>query len=170
MIATIFNKFIFFLVGLLFAANSASQHPYTWRVDFSSFEGPIARVDIPFGLNSRSYMVIFEYKRKCEPLFASLTTKISSSRLGRVIQRRAVNPAVYFLTINGVRHTWHGAVTDYQNASEVAIGLTQQAWDSLLSGPSNIFFIEGDAGIYNVPLLGIDSAIKSASQVCLSKI
>ncbi len=132
----------FFLVALLFAANSASQYPYTCRVDFSSFDGPIARVDIPFEPKSRSYMVIFEYKRKCEPLFAYLTTKTSSSRLGRVIQRRVVNPAVYFLTIDGVRRTWHGAVNDYQNTSEVAIGLTQQAWDSLLLGPSNIFLLK----------------------------
>jgi hypothetical protein len=170
MMSRILNRLIFLFVAFLLSINSASQTQYSWRTDFSSGEGPIARIDVPFNSSTRSYMIIFEYKRKCEPLFASLTTKTSGAMLGPLIQGRAINPGIYYLTINDVRHTWHGGFTEYQNAIEIAIGLTQQAWDSLLSGPSYMFFVEGDDGIYNVPVRGIVSAIKSASQICLRKL
>lgn len=170
MIITILNRLIVLFVAFLFSTNASSQNQFTWRTDFSSGEGPIARIDIPFNSGIRSYMVIFEYKRRCEPLFASLTTKTNSSKLGQLVQRRAVNSGFYYLTIDGVRHTWYGGFTEYQNAIEIAIGLTQHAWDSLLLGPAHMFFIEGDAGIYNVPVRGIVSAITNASQICLRKL
>lgn len=164
------KKLVMLSVGLIFSIDSPAQNQPIWRTDLSSPEGPIARVDISFQMSSRSYMIIFEYKRKCEPLFSSLTSKTADKKLGRLIQRKPINTGIYFLAINGVRHTWYGGFTEYQNSVEIAIGLTQQAWNSLLSGPARMFFIEGDAGIYNVPVQGLVPAIKSASQMCLSKL
>lgn len=121
----------------------------------------------------RNFLVVFEYLKKCEPIFSSVEPY--ERYLGEFLSIEPFPPELVFLTINGQRYTWHGAVTEYSGAREIGIGITQQAWNALLANPKTITFTEQSGEVFEVPIGrlpngDISKILRQAADLCLKQI
>jgi hypothetical protein len=160
------------LPSVLWADAVYAQERGNWYIDQSNSSGVLARVHGGI-FSRREFMVAFEYEQNCQPVFSSID--MYERALGTLVQREALSPQQVFLTINGERHTWHGAVAEYTGGREVGIGITQQAWSALISNPRTISFTESDGQIFDVPVGGITrgavtSILQEAASICLRRL
>jgi hypothetical protein len=164
----VIRLFAFVTIVLSSQFDGLARAAPSWYVDHDNATGSIARVDLPDRVASRSFMVIFEYKRRCDPLFSYVSFR--GGTLGRLLRIQPVPLGVFSVDVDGVAHTWHGAVAEYQLATEKSVGITKLMWESLLASPRYVSFLERDSVALMVPVLGLGSAVKGAADSCLRKL
>jgi len=137
----------------------------TWFVEGNQ-TGVLARV-YGVGYSGLEFLVAFEYVARCDPIFSMLDLR--KRDLGKPLSQFALPPNQVFLVIDGVSHTWHGAEAEYQNGTEVGVGITREAWNSLLMSPKSVTFIARDGRQYSVPVKSLSAALTSGAEQCLRR-
>jgi hypothetical protein len=123
----------------------------------------MARVDIR-GSSSRSFSVIFEYERNCDPIFSMFM--FHGSELGVITERHALAPNRLSLRINDVYYSWHGMRALYTQSTELGVGVTREAWNALLNDPRSVAFVDTEGKVHDVPLSGMGRALRHAAEAC----
>lgn len=159
------NKGIFFLFLVFTSIDGLAQRPGEWFLERNP-TGILARV-YGTGYNGVEFMVVFEPQRGCEPIFSTLI--LNSQSLGNPISQRPFPPNNIYISVNGLRHTWHGAVAEYVNGLEIGVGITRDAWNNLLSDPKSINFIDANGKSFNVPTTNLSRVLRQGLQQCLGR-
>lgn len=151
---------------------ASAQQSGQWYIDETNRTGILARVHGGM-FARREFMVAFEYQQRCQPIFSSI--EMSARAFGTFLSRETFPPQKAFLSINGERFTWHGAYAEYSGGTEIGIGITQAAWNALLSNPRTISFTELDGQTYDVPVGGIvngriSSILQQAADLCVRRL
>lgn len=169
------KSFLLLIILLIILASggiSLSQASRQWFVDETNQTGILARAHGGI-LAKREFLVAFEFENQCQPMFSSI--KMQARAFGTLLRVSAFPPEKVFLTINGVRHTWHGAHAEYSGGREIGIGITQAAWNALLSNPARVSFTELDGQTYDVPVGRrdgdrISAILQQAADLCLKRL
>lgn len=168
---SVFKNLCCLIIFVMSTASVEAETRGAWYLN-SSNVGILARVKS--GMSSRrEFLVVFEYLKKCEPIFASVEPY--ERYLGEFLSIEPFSPQLVFLTINEQRYTWHGVVTEYSGAHEIGIGITQQAWNALLANPETITFTEQSGEVFEVPVGwlpngNISKILRQAADLCLKQI
>lgn len=136
------NKFLIIAIVLIgFTVPNAvlAQRNGEWYIDETNRTGILARVNGGV-FSGREFWVVFEFDRRCEPIFSSIEMK--GRAFGSFLRQEGFPPQKVFLSVNGERYTWHGVYAEYSGGTEIGLGLTQAAWSALLSNPRTISFTE----------------------------
>lgn len=152
--------------------NSLAQEYGRWYIDTTNQSGILARVKNKKA-SPREFMVAFEYSQKCEPIFSSI--KMEKQSFEALVRVDRFPPQTAFLSINGKRHSWHGASAEYLGGREIGMGIPQAAWNALLSNPRTMSFIEPDGQAFYVPVGrhnkdSISDILQEAAQICLTQL
>lgn len=137
-----------------------------WGVDFSSRVAPMARVNIfEQGWNTRSFAIVFETSRNCDPMF-SMFRFDSAGSMGELRSINPVGPNMIYVTLDGQTQTWYGVIATYSNSTEYSMLVSRELWNSLLLGPNSIQYTTSQ-GTYEVPVGGLVSSLASALRRCV---
>lgn len=167
-----FFTFIILLIMLASGGVSLAQAPRQWFVDETNQTGILGRVHGGI-FAKREFMVAFEFESQCQPIFSSI--KMQDKAFGALLRVSAFPPEKVFLAINGIHYTWHGAHAEYSGGREIGIGITQKAWNALLSNPTTVSFTELDGQTYDVPVGRIDGGristiLQQAADLCQQRL
>ncbi len=160
---------IFFSKALsaLIVISATYSHARTaglWYVETTNKTGILARVHSGNMFAQREFLVAFEYERRCDPIFSSLY--VDGQVLGEAQNARTFPPNEVFVVIDRVQHTWHSVIVEYTSGREIGVGVTQSAWEALLASPKSVQFIENDGTIFDVPVIGLSSALQRGAELC----
>jgi len=165
--------FLSIFIFIFFANNNSLAREFgRCYIDTTNQSGILARVKNK-KTSPREFMVAFEFSQNCEPIFSSV--KMRKKAFEALVRVEGFPPQTAFLSINGERHTWHGATAEYLGGREIGIRITQSAWNALLSNPRTMSFIEPDGRVFSVPV-GSDSrgsisnTLQEAAQICLARL
>jgi hypothetical protein len=143
--------------------SSYAQSRAEWYFDPRIRTAAVARVDIRDS-TSRSFSVIFEYERKCDPIFSMFIFR--GSELGVMTERHALPPNRLSLRINDVNYSWYGMRALYTQSTELGVGVNRDAWNALLNDPRSVAFVDAEGKAHDVPLSGMGRALRHAAEAC----
>jgi hypothetical protein len=156
------------LASLLSPSNVSAQANSEWYVDTTNRTGTMVRLDQGGGSrNTQSFMVVFEYAKRCDPVFSMV--RFRGSSLGSLVRHDIISPNQIRLTVDGNSHSWHGVRLEYSMATELAMGITREAWESLSRNPRSISFFDGSVN-HAVPTTGFSGALRRALDSCLQRL
>lgn len=163
-------KLLFIFLVLIAPSQSQAIEKDVWYVDASSQTGPMALV-YAGEIDSKkiSFAVIFEYQRNCDPIFSMFSVNKNKLTLGPNIFKIAVEPGNFLLIIDGSRYTWHSAHAQYENGTELAIGITNDAFNFLARNPRSLTFSFLSQTAYIVPTKNLSKSMMEAFNICKQK-
>ena len=130
--------------------------------------GPIAQVALPDSKGkSRTSFVAFEYNRKCDPIFSF--AEISGARLGKPLSQSVLPVTKIGVVVNGKFHTWHAAMTKYDNGYEVGLGVTNELFDIFVGKVESLAFVTPEGDRIPMPTEGFRQAVQSAFDTCAKR-
>lgn len=139
-----------------------------WRLDTRAATGPIAQVALAdSGAKRRSSFIAFEYERRCDPIFSF--AEITGNRLGKPVGQSVLNGTKIGIVVNGKFHTWHAAMTRYDNGYEVGFGITNELFDLLTGKVESLVYVTPDGERVSMPTAGFRQAIQTAFDTCAKR-
>lgn len=152
---------------LMFLAFSA-QAEGSWKLDIRGASGPIAQVALPdSGAKRRTSFVAFEYARKCDPIFSF--AEITGARLGTPVGQSVLSGTKIGVVVNGTFHTWHAAITKYDNGYEAGFGVTNDLFNILTGRIDSLVYVTPDGERVPMPTSGFRQAVKTAFDTCAKR-
>lgn len=140
----------------------------TWRLDTRGATGPIAQVALTdSGAKRRSSFIAFEYARRCDPIF--LFAEITGSRLGKPVGQSVISGTKIGVIVNGRFHTWHAAMTKYDNGYEVGFGITNNLFELLTGRVDSLIYVTPGGEQVLMPTTGFRQAVQSAFDTCVKR-
>ena len=139
-----------------------------WRLDTRGATGPIAQVALPdAGPMRRTSFIAFEYARRCDPMFSF--AEITGTRLGAPISQSVLSGSKIGVVVNGRFHTWHAAITKYDNGYEAAFGITNELFHLLTGKVDSLVYVTPDGKLVPMPIAGFRQAVQSAFDACVKR-
>jgi len=137
----------------------------SWRTDTRSATGPIAQVAIPdAGNKRRTAFIAFEFARSCDPIFSF--AEITGSRLGTPVSQSILKDSKIGVILNGRFHTWHAAITKYDNGYEAGFGVTNELLLQFLVNLDSLAYVTPSGERIPLPTAGFREAVQAAIDVC----
>jgi len=150
------------------AITNTAQAQSAWKLDTRSAAGPIAQVALAdSGTKHRTSFIAFEYVRKCDPIFSF--AEINGSRFGSTVSQAALNETKIGVFVNGKFHTWHAAMTKYDNGYEVGFGITNELFDVLVAKTDSLVFVTPNGERVPLPTNGFRQSVLSAFDTCVKR-
>jgi len=139
-----------------------------WRLDTRGATGPIAQVALAdSGAKRRSSFIAFEYARRCDPIFSF--AEITGSRLGKPLGQSVISGTKIGVIVNGRFHTWHAAMTRYDNGYEVGFGITNDLFELLTGRVDSLVYVTPAGEQVTMPTSGFPKAVQSAFDACAKR-
>jgi hypothetical protein len=161
----------FAVLVVLFAVSSISAGATpsgSWRVETFGSSGPLIRFDLPNARGkTRTVYVVFEYERRCDPLF--LYGEFAGSRLGRPTSQSVLKNSSIGVVLNGYFYTWHAARTAYDNGYEAGFGITNDLVSQLLGDVRSLAYVTPTGETIPLPTTNFRSGFLSALEFCRSR-
>lgn len=149
-------------------ANTA-QTQATWQADTRSAAGPIAQVALPdAGNKRRTAFIAFEFARNCDPIFSYV--EVTGSRLGTPISQSVLSDSKIGVLFNGKFHTWHAAITKYDNGYEAGFGVSNELLLQFLVNLNSLAYVTPVGERVPLPTTGFRQAVQSAIDVCRKRV
>lgn len=141
----------------------------SWRVDTRAIRGPIAQVALPdAGNKRRTSFLVFEYARRCDPLFSF--AEITGNRLGTPVSQAVLKDSKIGIVLNGKFHTWHAAMTKYDNGYEAGFGVTNELFLQLLVNLDSLEYVTPVGERVPLPTAGFRQAVQAALDACRKRV
>jgi hypothetical protein len=158
---------LFILILSITPFQSYAIEKNVWYVDTSSTTGPMALVHIGKIKSKKiSFAVIYEYERRCDPIFSMFSINANNADLGFNIFQIAVAPKNFLLIIDGHRYTWHSAHAQYENGTELSIAITNEAFNLLAQNPRSLTFSFLSKDAYIIPTKNFSRSLIDAFKIC----
>lgn len=139
-----------------------------WHMDAKGQAGPMAQVGLPsVDGKRRAAIVVFEYARRCDPLFSIV--EMSGSQLGRPLSQGVLSGSKIGIVLNGKFHTWHAAKTTYSNGYEAGFGVTNDVFALLTGQVGSLTFVSPEGELLPLPTLGLQQSLQGALDVCAKR-
>ena len=119
------------------------------------------------GPKRRTSFVAFEYARKCDPIFSF--AEVTGSRLGTPIGQSVLTGTKIGIVVNGKFHTWHAALTKYDNGYEAGVGVTNEVFDLLVGKVESLAFVTPDGERIPMPTNGLRQSVQAAFDTCAKR-
>ena len=149
------------------ASNVCAQA--SWRADTRAAAGPIAQVALPdVGSKRRTAFIAFEFARSCDPIFSFL--EITGSRLGAPVGQSVLKNSKIGVVLNGKFHTWHAAMTNYENGYEAGFGVTNELLLQFLVNLDSLAYVTPVGEHVPLPTAGFREAVQAAVDVCRKRV
>jgi hypothetical protein len=113
-------------------------------------------------------MVVFEYARRCDPIFSII--EVTGSKLGAPVSQYALRDSKIGILLNGRFYTWHAAMTKYANGYEAGFGVTNDLLLQLLIDVDTLVFVTPSGERVPLPTTGLRDAIQGAVDVCKKRV
>ena len=150
---------------VLLGANANVQAQISWRADTRSAAGPIAQVALPdAGNKRRTAFIAFEFARGCDPIFSF--AEITGRRLATPLSQSVLKDSKIGVLLNGKFHTWHAAITNYDNGYEVGFGVTNDLLLQFLVNLDSLAYVTPVGERVPLPITGFREAVQVAIDVC----
>lgn len=157
-----------FIVATLIVMQSSLHAESAWKLEEKSALGPIAQVTLPSnGAKHRTALVVFEYARKCDPIFSF--AEISGSKLGAPISQSRLDDSKIGVFVNGNFHTWGSGITKYDNGFEVGFGITNQLYALLIGRVDSLVYLTPSGERVSMPTSGLNKSIQDAANICIKR-
>jgi len=154
---------------VLAGANANVQARASWRTDTRSAAGPIAQVALPdAGNKRRTAFIAFEFARSCDPIFSF--AEITGSRLGTPVSQSILKDSKIGVLLNGKFHTWHAAITKYDNGYEAGFGITNELLLQFLVNLDSLAYVTPVGERVPLPTAGFRQAVQAAVDVCRKRV
>jgi hypothetical protein len=128
----------------------------------------MAQIALPdAGGKRRTSFIVFEYARRCDPIFSF--AEITGSRLGKPIGQSVLNGAKIGVVVNGKFHTWHAAMTSYNNGYEAGFGITNELFEVLTGRVESLVYVKPDGERVPLPSGGFTQAVLTAFDTCAQR-
>lgn len=162
-----------FLITIALVAFFVSPHPThaqeRWRVDSRGQSGALVQVGLPNSFDKRrAVFVAFEYARRCDPVFSFV--EIKGQSLGRPLTQKILRETQTGVLVNGKFHTWHAAMTSYENGYESGFGITNDLFDLLTGNPETLVYVIPDGEKLSLPTVGFRQGLLEALQICSARV
>ena len=116
---------------------------------------------------SRLSMIVFEYARKCDPLFSYV--EMIGRKFGTPEKQSLLPPSSIGGRVNGKYYTGRAAATIYSNGLEVGFGMPDEmAFAIAFDEIKTLSFITPAGKEMSIPTNGLRSAIDAALEVCIN--
>ena len=92
--------------------------------------------------------------------------EIAGPRLGNPIGQAVLKGSKIGVIVNGKFHTWHAAITKYDNGYEAGFGVTNELYDSLTAKVSTLIYVTPEGERVSIPTSGFSQAVQSAFDIC----
>jgi hypothetical protein len=156
------------VLAAVLAAAPTAQAQADWGLDTRGTTGPIAQVALAnSGAKHRTSFIAFEYARKCDPIFSF--AEITGSRLGAPVGQTVLTGTKIGVVINGNFHTWHAAMTKYDNGYEAGFGITNDLFDLLVGKVDSLVFVTPDGERIPMPTNGLRQSVQAAFDTCAKR-
>jgi hypothetical protein len=156
-----------FVLLVCTGANAGAQA--AWRTDTRSTTGPIAQVSLPdAGNKRRTAFIAFEFARSCDPIFSF--AEITGSRLGAPVSQSILKDSKIGVLLNGTFHTWHAAITKYDNGYEAGFGVTNELLLQFLVNLDSLAYVTPVGERVPLPTAGFREAVQAAIDVCRRRV
>ena len=153
------------VVAVLASASAHVQAQASWQTDTRSAAGPVAQVALPDAANKRrTAFIAFEFARSCDPIFSF--AEITGSRLGTPLSQSVLKDSKIGVILNGKFHTWHAAMTKYDNGYEAGFGVTNELLVQFLVNLDSLAYVTPVGERVPLPTTGFRQAVQSAIDVC----
>lgn len=143
-----------------------------WVANLSSQQGPVAMVELPAPRGeARLAMFVFEYSRKCDPLFTY--SVIRGRKFGTPEKQSLLPKSNIGGTINRKLYSGNNsaAATLYSNGFEVGFGMPDEmAMAIAFDKVSSVSFITPKGDEVILPIEGLRAAVDKAIEACVSKV
>lgn len=157
------------MVVVLSAASGSVFAQAVWQANTRSAVGPVAQVALPdSGNKRRTAFIAFEFARGCDPIFSFV--EITGSRLGTPISQSVLKGSKIGVLLNGEFHTWHAAMTKYDNGYEAGFGVTNELLLQFLVNLDSLVYVTPGGERIPLPTAGFRQAIQSAIDVCRKRV
>jgi hypothetical protein len=141
----------------------------SWRIETGSETGSLAQVDLPgSGSKRRTSLLVFEYARRCDPLFSFV--EINGLHFGSAVGQSVLKDSQIGIVINGEFHTWHAAITNYDNGYEAAVGITNELFAQLLLNIKSLEYVTPMGERVPLPTDGFREAVTAAANACSMRV
>jgi hypothetical protein len=148
--------------------SSAAHAQNTWRLDTRGETGPIAQVALAdSGTKRRTSFIVFEYARKCDPIFSF--GEITGSSLGKPLGQAVLSGTKIGVVVNGKFYTWHSAMAKYANGYEAGFGVTNDLFGVLTGKVDTLFYVTPEGERVAMPTNGFRQAVQSAFDTCAKR-
>lgn len=158
---------MFAAIALAWSTIVHAQGP--WRFDSRGGSGPVAQVVLPdAGIKRRTAFIVFEYARQCDPIFSF--SEFTGNRLGTAISQSLLEGSRIGVLLNGNFHTWHAAITRYDNGYEAGFGVTNDLFLQFLVNLDSLEYVTPSGERVRLPTAGFRKAVQAAIDYCLKRI
>lgn len=160
---------VYAFAAIVLAVATSAHAQATWRVDSRGASGPVAQVALPdAGVKRRVAFIAFEYARQCDPIFSFVET--NGSRLGTAISQSVLKDSRIGVFLNGKFHTWHAAITKYDNGYEAGFGVTNALFLQLLVNLDSLDYVTPSGERVRLPTTGFRESVQSAMDYCRKRV
>jgi len=157
------------VAAITFACVSSVHAQALWRVDSRGASGVIAQLVLPeSGTKTQTAFIVFEYARRCDPIFSF--AEITGGRLGRAVSQSVLRDSSIGIFLNGEFHTWHAAITRYDNGYEAGFGVTNDLLFQLLVNLESLEYVTPFGERVRLPKAGFRESVLSAIDYCRKRI
>lgn len=157
------------VAAIAFACASSGHAQALWRVDSRGASGVIAQLVLPeTGIKTRTAFIVFEYARRCDPIFSF--AEIAGGRLGRALSQSVLRDSSIGIILNGEFHTWHAAITHYENGYEAGFGVTNDLLFRLLVNLDSLEYVTPSGDRFRLPKTGFRESVLSALDYCRKRL
>ena len=158
-----------FTTTALAGATTVAHAQASWRVDSRGANGPLAQVALPdAGTKRRTAFVVFEYARRCDPIFSF--AEVIGRRLGSPISQSVLNDSKIGVVLNGKFHTWHAAMTKYDNGYEAGFAVTNDLLLQFLVNLDSFEYVTPYGERVRLPTTGFRESVQSAIDYCRKRV
>lgn len=155
-------------MAICFATAPAALGQGIWKLDTRGASGPVAQVALAnAGAKKRTAFVVFEYSRRCDPIFSF--AEIMGSQLGRPLGQSSLLGTKIGVMLNGKYHTWHAAITKYDNGYEAGFAVTNELFDLLVGNVDSLTFVTPDGSLVPLPTSGFTGSVQEAFAHCAKR-
>lgn len=151
------------------SATFAASTTDAWRIETKPPTGPVLQVDLPdLKGKRRAVFVAFEYARNCDPLFSYL--EIVGNQIGTAKSQTVLKDSKIGIILNGTFHTWHAAITNYNNGFEVAFGVQNELALQLLTNVNSIAYVTPSGERIPLPTADFSRSFQTAIESCRKRL
>jgi hypothetical protein len=94
---------------------------------------------------------------------------MSGTKLGSPVSQSVLNGTKIGAVANGKFHTWHAAITKYDNGYEAGFGVTNELFDVLTGNVDSLVYVTPDGERVPLPVTGLRQSVQSAFAACAKR-
>lgn len=151
------------------SANLATAQVGAWRLNRDATAGPLAQIDLPGAAGkSRVALIVFEYARRCDPIFSF--GEFAGSRPGTPKSQSRLNDSKIGVVLNGRFYTWHAAQTIYDNGYEAGFGMPNDLVMEMLLKVTSLEYVTPSGERIALATTNLDRTFREALDHCRNRV